>query len=69
MSLNYLKSKLATLEIQMGFLKKQIEELQTSEDINYKSLIELKGMWKSSNLTTDGKIYEVLEIDGGITGS
>ncbi len=62
MSVNHLKSKLTTLEIQVNFLKRQIEGLHAAKNSNYKSLAELKGVWKSSNLTT-AKELKAVEMD------
>lgn len=45
------------LEMQMNLLKKQLEA--AAGDKKYKSLHELKGVWKSAHLTTDKELTDV----------
>ncbi|MFQ5825707.1 MAG: hypothetical protein ACE5JB_16855 [bacterium] len=59
MSTNLIKSKLATLKTQMNFLKKQVDEMTAFKKSNSKTLVELKGIWKSSNLTTEEELKSV----------
>ncbi len=62
MSLNHLKSKIATLELQMGLLKKQVEDMLPGKTLHYKTLLELKGVWKSDHLTNENELKAV-EMD------
>lgn len=57
MSINHLKSKVQIPEMQMNLLKKQIEAAAGNK--KYKSLHELKGVWKSRHLTTDKELTDV----------
>ena len=58
-STNLIKSKLSTLETQMSFLKQQVAEIIDRKKFESKTLVDIKGIWTSSNLTTEEELKSV----------